>query len=119
MSPVRKIRLPLTSRKIGADAQEKSVGARLKLALHAAKQAEKIILRHYRGPGLQVDIKKDRTVVTEADRSAERKLRQLIQASFRDDGIIGEELGAERESSEYCWILDPIDGTESFVRGVP
>src|SRR5215467_10280478 len=57
--------------------------------------------------------------VTAADRAAEAAMRTLIKKSFPVHGIIGEELGAERADAEYCWLLDPIDGTKSFICGLP
>jgi myo-inositol-1(or 4)-monophosphatase len=57
--------------------------------------------------------------VTAADRSAEAAMRAMIRRTFPDHGILGEEYGAERTDSEYVWILDPIDGTKSFIAGMP
>ena len=57
--------------------------------------------------------------VTEADRAAEAAMRALIKRSFPDHGIVGEEYGAERPDAEYVWTLDPIDGTKSFISGMP
>jgi myo-inositol-1(or 4)-monophosphatase len=57
--------------------------------------------------------------VTEADRAAEAAMRRLITASFPQHGIVGEEFGNERPDAEYVWVLDPIDGTKSFISGVP
>ena len=57
--------------------------------------------------------------VTAADRSAETAMRTLIRQSFPDHGIIGEEFGSERTDAEYVWVLDPIDGTKSFISGMP
>lgn len=57
--------------------------------------------------------------VTEADRGAERIMRAMIAESFPDDGIDGEEFGAERTDAEHVWILDPIDGTRAFIIGLP
>jgi myo-inositol-1(or 4)-monophosphatase len=57
--------------------------------------------------------------VTEADRAAESVMRGLIRAAFPSHGIVGEEFGAERENAEYVWVLDPIDGTKSFISGLP
>src|SRR5437870_1605561 len=57
--------------------------------------------------------------VTEADRAAEAVMRRLIKASFPRHGIVGEEFGNEREEAEYVWVLDPIDGTKSFIAGFP
>jgi histidinol phosphatase-like enzyme (inositol monophosphatase family) len=57
--------------------------------------------------------------VTEADRAAEVAMRRLIQATFPNHGLIGEEFGNDRPEAEYVWVLDPIDGTKSFISGVP
>jgi myo-inositol-1(or 4)-monophosphatase len=57
--------------------------------------------------------------VTEADRAAEAVMRRLIKANFPQHGIVGEEFGIEREDAEYVWVLDPIDGTKSFISGFP
>ncbi|HEV7820265.1 MAG TPA: inositol monophosphatase family protein, partial [Burkholderiales bacterium] len=57
--------------------------------------------------------------VTEADRAAEAVMRRLIKANFPQHGIVGEEFGNEREDAEYVWVLDPIDGTKSFISGFP
>src|SRR5262249_59960496 len=57
--------------------------------------------------------------VTAADRAAEQAMRALIRDAFPDHGIIGEEFGAERTDAEYVWVLDPIDGTKSFIAGMP
>ena len=57
--------------------------------------------------------------VTAADRAAESAMRALIGANFPDHGIIGEEFGAERPDADYVWVLDPIDGTKSFISGMP
>jgi myo-inositol-1(or 4)-monophosphatase len=57
--------------------------------------------------------------VTAADRSAETAMRRLIRQTFPDHGIIGEEFGSEHTDAEYVWVLDPIDGTKSFICGMP
>jgi inositol-phosphate phosphatase / L-galactose 1-phosphate phosphatase / histidinol-phosphatase len=57
--------------------------------------------------------------VTVADRAAEAAMRQLIAARFPEHGIVGEEFGRVREDAEFVWVLDPIDGTKSFISGVP
>jgi myo-inositol-1(or 4)-monophosphatase len=57
--------------------------------------------------------------VTAADRAAETAMRTLIRRTFPDHGIIGEEFGSERTDAEYVWVLDPIDGTKSFISGMP
>lgn len=70
-------------------------------------------------PDLAVETKSDASPVTAADRGAERLLRQLIAAKFPAHGILGEEFGAENTDAEFVWVLDPIDGTKSFITGVP
>src|SRR5271165_6981293 len=57
--------------------------------------------------------------VTAADRAAEAAMRALIKKTFPEHGIVGEELGVERPDAEYVWVLDPIDGTKSFICGMP
>jgi myo-inositol-1(or 4)-monophosphatase len=57
--------------------------------------------------------------VTAADRAAEQAMRALIRANFAEHGIVGEEFGSERTDAEYVWVLDPIDGTKSFISGMP
>jgi myo-inositol-1(or 4)-monophosphatase len=57
--------------------------------------------------------------VTAADHAAESAMRTLIRRTFPDHGIIGEEYGGERANAEYVWVLDPIDGTKSFISGMP
>lgn len=69
--------------------------------------------------GVAVELKGDGSPVTVADRAAERAARDWLSARFPHDGILGEEYGAERPEARRRWILDPIDGTKSFVHGVP
>ncbi|WP_315706561.1 MULTISPECIES: histidinol-phosphatase [unclassified Bradyrhizobium] len=64
-------------------------------------------------------IRQDFDPVTEADRAAEAVMRRLIKANFPQHGIVGEEFGNEREDADYVWVLDPIDGTKSFIAGFP
>ena len=84
-----------------------------------AEESGALIRKHFRSPGLRVEVKADQTPVTDADRGAEELLRKRILARFPDHGILAEELGSERLDAEYVWVLDPIDGTKSFVSGVP
>jgi inositol-phosphate phosphatase/L-galactose 1-phosphate phosphatase/histidinol-phosphatase len=77
-----------------------------------------IALEHFRTP-LAVDAKTDSSPVTIADKDAEAAMRGAIRAAFPDHGIVGEEHGREQMDAEWIWILDPIDGTKSFVNGVP
>ncbi len=92
---------------------------RLDLALSAGQEAAAITLRYFRQDNYQVEIKADASPVTVADREAEQHLRRRIAASFPDDAILGEEFDSVDGTSGFRWILDPIDGTKSFVAGVP
>lgn len=83
-----------------------------------AKLAGDFAMSHY-GKNLAVDIKKDGSPVTVADRGAEERARAWIEKHFPEDGILGEEFGDVRPAARRRWILDPIDGTKSFVRQVP
>jgi myo-inositol-1(or 4)-monophosphatase len=62
---------------------------------------------------------RDLDPVTEADRAAEAVMRRMIKENFPQHGIVGEEFGSERADAEYVWVLDPIDGTKSFIAGLP
>ena len=92
---------------------------RLDFALAAAGDAGALILKYYQQPKLAVDLKDDQSPVTAADRGAEELLRDRINREFPDDGILGEEFGEQRGANEFRWILDPVDGTKSFIHGVP
>ncbi|HVJ83611.1 MAG TPA: inositol monophosphatase family protein [Planctomycetia bacterium] len=69
--------------------------------------------------GVETDLKADRTPVTIADKQAEELLREAIRKAFPGDGFLGEEYGEEPSSTGYRWIIDPIDATANFVRGIP
>jgi histidinol-phosphatase len=88
----------------------------LGFALAAAEAAGKEILRYYRGD-FEVELKADQTPVTIADRRAEEIIREILLGEFPDHGFFGEEGGREHEDAEYLWLVDPIDGTKSFVGG--
>jgi inositol-phosphate phosphatase/L-galactose 1-phosphate phosphatase/histidinol-phosphatase len=90
----------------------------LDLALRLADAAGPIIKRHFRS-GAQIVDKADLSPVTIADRDSEAAMRAIIARDAPDHGILGEEWGAERIDAEYVWVLDPIDGTKSFVTGKP
>lgn len=83
-----------------------------------ARHIGAVALRHYRTV-LQVETKEDGSPVTIADREAEEAARVWLAAHFPEDGILGEELGEQAGTSGRRWVIDPIDGTKSFVRGVP
>lgn len=93
--------------------------ARLDLAISAGKEAGKLTLTYFCQSNYSVERKADASPVTIADRSAEQLLRERISAAFPEDGILGEELGQTSGTSGFRWILDPIDGTKSFISGVP
>lgn len=93
--------------------------ARLDFARVAALEAGAIAMRHFQDRDLNVERKADASPVTVADRNAEKHLRQEIARRYPRDGIVGEEFGIAEGSSGYRWILDPIDGTNSFIHGVP
>ncbi len=90
----------------------------LSLALRLADAAGEAIRPYFRQP-LMVDDKADLTPVTVADRAAEHAMRSMIESRFPEHGIVGEEFGRSRENAEFVWTLDPIDGTKSFISGVP
>jgi myo-inositol-1(or 4)-monophosphatase len=78
------------------------------------------VIRPYFGKAdIAVESKSDESPVTLADRGAEARLREVIHARYPSHGFIGEEYGSEREDAEFVWVLDPIDGTISFVTGCP
>ena len=91
---------------------------RLQVARAAADGAGRITLRWFCGD-FKRETKRDGSVVTIADREGERLIRRTIQRSFPQDGILGEEFEEKPGASRYRWIVDPIDGTLSFARGVP
>ena len=87
----------------------------LATALQAAKSARELILSYYNGD-FDIEIKADQTPVTVADRGAERIIRETISSAYPEHGIFGEEYGAQSKDTEYLWLVDPIDGTKSFVK---
>ena len=84
-----------------------------------AEQSGKLIEQHFLSSSLNVELKADRSVVTQADRDAETLIRDAIRRVYPSHGIIGEEFGSENEDGEFVWVIDPIDGTISFVGGAP
>lgn len=90
----------------------------LEFALDAVWRAGRITLGYFQAD-FEVERKADHSPLTIADREAERKLRDLINTRWPEHGLIGEEFGREPGDSPYTWIIDPIDGTKSFVSGVP
>jgi inositol-phosphate phosphatase/L-galactose 1-phosphate phosphatase/histidinol-phosphatase len=92
--------------------------AHLALAGALADAAGEVIRRYFRQT-IAIDDKSDLSPVTIADREAEAAMRRLIEAHFPEHGIIGEEHGRVRAEAPYVWVLDPIDGTKSFISGIP
>ncbi len=90
----------------------------LDFATDAAFQAGQFVLGHFH-TGVEVDRKEDGSPVTIADRGAEELLRRLIGKRFPNHAVMGEELGTSESDSGHRWVVDPIDGTQSFIRGVP
>jgi len=93
--------------------------ALIRFAVDIAREAGELTLGWFRQSDLTVEGKSDGTPVTIADRSAERLLRDRIAAAFPDDAVVGEEEPDTAGRSGRTWILDPIDGTQSFIHGVP
>jgi len=96
-----------------------AAAGRLEAALSAVALAGAETLRRFNDATLGVRLKADRSPVTEADLAAEGILRESLLGAFPTDSFLGEESGTVRGTSGYEWIVDPIDGTKSFIRGVP
>ena len=90
----------------------------LDAAAEVARLTGDVALRYFRA-GVTIEAKRDGTPVTIADREAEHAARGWLRTRFPDDAVLGEELGEERAGARRRWVLDPIDGTKTFVRGVP
>jgi inositol-phosphate phosphatase / L-galactose 1-phosphate phosphatase / histidinol-phosphatase len=96
----------------------KSFNAYVEFAEQLADKSGQILRQYYRCVD-GIETKADRSLVTRADREVEKALRAWIKKQFPEHGIIGEEFGSEREEAKYQWVLDPIDGTTSFLIGRP
>ncbi len=88
-----------------------------KFAAHLAELSGSILKKYFR-TDISVETKSDNSPVTIADKSAEEAIRENIMLEFPDHGIIGEEFGNLNETARYKWVLDPIDGTKSFITGI-
>ena len=94
----------------------------LRLALELAEAADEITMKHFRTASLEVRTKSDKSPVSEADEAVERMIRERLARERPDDGIVGEEYGTHiggSGTSARRWIVDPIDGTKNYVRGIP
>ena len=100
-------------------AVQDAAAARLEVARAAAADVAELALAMYQSPELEVLSKDDGSEVTAVDRDGETRIRAAIAAAFPDDAILGEEHGATAGTSGWRWVLDPIDGTRSFVHGMP
>lgn len=89
----------------------------LELALELAHAADAITMKHFLSPFLSVRAKSDRTPVSEADEEVERMIRDVLAKERPDDAIVGEEYGSAE--GERRWIIDPIDATSNYIRGIP
>src|SRR5438874_185150 len=90
----------------------------LRLALSLADAADAITMRYFQSTTLAVRTKSDRTPVSEADEAVEQMIRERLKSERPDDGIVGEEFGMHAGSGRR-WIIDPIDATKNYVRGIP
>lgn len=91
----------------------------MEAAAEVARLCGDVAMRYYRSGQLEVKQKENGSPVTNADLAAERAARNWIGQRFPSDGILGEEFGVDRPAARRRWVLDPIDGTRTFVRGVP
>lgn len=90
----------------------------LKFARELAREAGRVTLKYYRRQ-LAIEEKSDASPVTIADRETEKFVREAIRRRYPDHGILGEEFGEENKGAPWRWIVDPIDGTQAFIHGVP
>src|SRR4030042_1336109 len=88
------------------------------VAIEAAKAAGELAYRYFKTQP-KVSYKPDKSPVTKADIEAEKLIRKIISKNFPDHGFIGEELGQTNPNARFKWVIDPIDGTKQFVRGIP
>ncbi|MDH3228644.1 MAG: histidinol-phosphatase [Alphaproteobacteria bacterium] len=88
------------------------------LAERLADAAGDVVRQYFRQP-LDIADKPDETPVTQADREAETRMREMIAQELPGHGVVGEEHGSDRADAEFVWVLDPIDGTKAFISGVP
>ena len=92
---------------------------RLACAVELAKLGGQLTLKYFQTSGVEVERKGDNSPVTIADKQAEELIRSELSLRFPSDAILGEEFGSHEGTSDYQWIVDPIDGTKSFISGVP
>ncbi|MCB1755993.1 MAG: inositol-phosphate phosphatase [Gammaproteobacteria bacterium] len=90
----------------------------LEKAKQAALAAQDVILKYFES-GIDVQLKGDLSPVTQADIETEQVIRGILSEAFPEHGFFGEETGKERQDADYLWLVDPIDGTKSFIRDTP
>src|SRR3989338_6966442 len=90
----------------------------LQVAIEAAKESGKILGKYFR-TNLKVERKPDMSPVTIADKESERKIVSVIKKYFPDHNFLGEEFSYKKTKSEFRWIIDPLDMTKNFIRGIP
>lgn len=90
----------------------------LEVGLEAVTSAQEVLLKYF-DTDLGFERKLDNSPVTIADREAEAVIKSIIHQRFPDHGFYGEEEGEQNETAEYTWVIDPIDGTKSYMRGLP
>lgn len=95
------------------------IATRAMAAAREAAAAAAEIIRHYWHRGVEIEIKSDATPVTIADREAEQAIRKILQAALPEAAIYGEEFGLDGKTGGLLWLVDPLDGTKSFVRRTP
>lgn len=108
----------MSSSSTGANTSPPQYLAELTFALTLADKADAISLSRYQALDLEITTKPDNTPVTDADKSVEAAITSAIQMQHPSDGIVGEEFGTSGAKDRY-WVIDPIDGTKNFLRGVP
>lgn len=96
-----------------------AIAARLNAAIRYGGIADALARKHFDPAGIAADSKADGSPVTVADRAIEEMLRAAIEREFPGDGLIGEEFGTSESRTGYTWVIDPIDGTRAFARGIP
>jgi myo-inositol-1(or 4)-monophosphatase len=90
----------------------------LKTAIEIAREAGGLLLQHFRQP-LEISYKRRSDLVTEADRKSEALIVERLRSHFPDHAIVAEEGGGQKTGSDYCWYVDPLDGTTNFAHGFP
>jgi histidinol-phosphatase len=108
----------MSSSSTGASNSSPQYSAELAFALTLADRADAISLSRYQALDLEITTKPDNSPVTDADKAVERAIIDAIATKYPSDGVVGEEFGSSGSKDRY-WVIDPIDGTKNFVRGVP